>query len=494
MTGYSLHIGLNTVDQNAYQPPPIQLSGCINDANSMQQLASSLGYRTKQLIDAQATSVNVLESIGNLSRICRSGDIAFVTYSGHGGQDTDYNSDEPDGLDETWACYDRQVCDDELYSLYGQFPAGVRIVVVSDSCHSGSVARSVINLATREALVRNPLGKDMWPQNVRVTHSRPKYLPTTTCIKDDQAKRSIYRTVQALAGPARNVDISAQLILLAGCQDNQFSQDGDVNGAFTEALLRVWSNGGFAGDYQTFLRRIVALMPPDQTPNFFTVGSPDAAFLGQKPFSVSVPSPSSNGSSGGSVGGSTWPTIRQGARGPAVTHLQERLNVYGYTCTVDGSFGPATAALVRSFQRDQGLTPDGVVGPATWGYLDSDPILVSDQEGSSSNESSDIWGDTGASTSGGNTSGDETSGDWGNNTGGSTETTGTAVSRPTLRRGDTGEDVRYLQEKLSDLGYWLTPDGVFGAGTESTVRSFQNSQSLTADGIVGPATWAALEG
>ena len=247
MTGYSLHIGLNTVDQNAYQPPPILLSGCINDANSMQQLASSLGYRTLQLLDAQATSVNVLENIGTLSRTCRSGDIALITYSGHGGQVTDYNGDEPDGLDETWVCYDRQVCDDELYALYGQFAAGVRIAVVSDSCHSGSVARSVINLATREALVRNPLGKDMWPQNVRVTHSRPKYLPTTTCIADDRAKRSIYRTVQALTGPARNVDISAELILLAGCQDNQFSQDGDVNGAFTEALLRVWSNRRFLG-------------------------------------------------------------------------------------------------------------------------------------------------------------------------------------------------------------------------------------------------------
>jgi peptidoglycan hydrolase-like protein with peptidoglycan-binding domain len=53
--------------------------------------------------------------------------------------------------------------------------------------------------------------------------------------------------------------------------------------------------------------------------------------------------------------------------------------------------------------------------------------------------------------------------------------------------------VRYLQQKLSDFGYWITPDGVFGASTESTVRSFQNSKSLTVDGIVGATTWAALE-
>ena len=66
--------------------------------------------------------------------------------------------------------------------------------------------------------------------------------------------------------------------------------------------------------------------------------------------------------------------LRQGASGPAVTYLQQRLNVYGANLTVDGSFGPATLAAVKSFQSNHSLAVDGVVGPATWAALDTPPV------------------------------------------------------------------------------------------------------------------------
>jgi len=58
--------------------------------------------------------------------------------------------------------------------------------------------------------------------------------------------------------------------------------------------------------------------------------------------------------------------------------------------------------------------------------------------------------------------------------------------RPTLRRGDKGEDVAAFQKALK-----LKPDGVFSGHTEATVRAFQRKKGLVADGIVGPKTWAA---
>lgn len=64
---------------------------------------------------------------------------------------------------------------------------------------------------------------------------------------------------------------------------------------------------------------------------------------------------------------------------------------------------------------------------------------------------------------------------------------------PTLRRGDTGEYVRILQQLLAKSGSSLEIDGIFGPGTQSAVRAFQQRNNLTVDGIVGPQTWGALK-
>jgi len=63
----------------------------------------------------------------------------------------------------------------------------------------------------------------------------------------------------------------------------------------------------------------------------------------------------------------------------------------------------------------------------------------------------------------------------------------------TIRRGSKGEDVTTLQQALNAHGYGpLVEDGDFGPGTQQVVFQFQQSQALTADGIVGPSTWGAL--
>ena len=61
-----------------------------------------------------------------------------------------------------------------------------------------------------------------------------------------------------------------------------------------------------------------------------------------------------------------------------------------------------------------------------------------------------------------------------------------------LERGDEGADVTALQHLLNAQGVATGVDGDFGPGTDGSVRSFQSSRGLTADGIVGPATWSAL--
>lgn len=66
-------------------------------------------------------------------------------------------------------------------------------------------------------------------------------------------------------------------------------------------------------------------------------------------------------------------------------------------------------------------------------------------------------------------------------------------TRPVLQRGAKGEAVAQLQRLLSALNFALAIDGDFGPGTEVAVSRFQTEHGLTADGIVGPATWAAID-
>ena len=65
------------------------------------------------------------------------------------------------------------------------------------------------------------------------------------------------------------------------------------------------------------------------------------------------------------------PQLSQGARGGAVTELQQKLAAAGFDPGgVDGDFGPMTRSAVVRFQTANGLSVDGVVGPQTWGALD----------------------------------------------------------------------------------------------------------------------------
>ena len=65
---------------------------------------------------------------------------------------------------------------------------------------------------------------------------------------------------------------------------------------------------------------------------------------------------------------------------------------------------------------------------------------------------------------------------------------------PILKRGSTGPDVTALQQRLQELGFDPNGvDGIFGPGTESAVKAFQQANGLAVDGVVGPNTQAALQ-
>jgi hypothetical protein len=276
----SIHVGLNEVDPAHYQGWNGKLVACEFDANDMEKLAEGRGFETHKLLTKKATAKALTEALEEASSKLDNGDILVFTYSGHGGQVPDANGDERDRMDETWVLYDRQMVDDEVYSLLGKFKPGVRIAIFSDSCHSGTVAREAVELVGEDRVAESMNGGNGSGQ------PRVKGMPDDVVRSVYDANKEMYDEIQKSVPPFDKASIGASVILTSGCQDNQTSLDGDKNGLFTQTLLEVWNNGSFDSSYRTFRRRIAREMPPWQSPNLFIVGSPNQTFTSQVPFTV----------------------------------------------------------------------------------------------------------------------------------------------------------------------------------------------------------------
>lgn len=257
--GVSLHIGLNEVNPNHYRdsagnPWSGRLYACENDARAMAELATAQGFEVNDpLLTAEATADVVLAKLGTAAQDLAPGDTFLLTYSGHGGQVENTNPEddpEDDALDETWCLYDRQLLDDELFAAFSGFQAGVKIVVLSDSCHSGTVTRGDPPISDDEA--------------------RAKQLPVDVSLATEKANAAMYSTLQAEIPTKRLAMIDATVVLLSGCQDDQFSRDGRVNGAFTAAFIDAWTEREARRSLPRLVKAISARIPPsyNQVPNY----------------------------------------------------------------------------------------------------------------------------------------------------------------------------------------------------------------------------------
>ena len=275
--GLALTMGLNLVDPKHYGGWSGELSACEADAEDMASIAKSKRFEVKTLLTRAATRTQVTRSILNAAKKLKSGDIFMLSYSGHGGQLPDLNNDEPDAQDETWCLYDGELVDDELYALFGRFARGVRILVFSDSCHSGTIVKIAYYQGT--AAVRS---SGIGSQAVRY-----RFMPPDVALRTYRNNRKFYdKLLKNIKLRDAKAAVKASVLLISGCQDNQLSSDGDFNGLFTAQLLRVWKNGTFKGNYKGFHKAIIRRMPPDQTPNYFWAGQQDVTFETQRPFTI----------------------------------------------------------------------------------------------------------------------------------------------------------------------------------------------------------------
>ena len=282
--GYSLHIGLNKLDAEQYPGAPA-LKAAVNDAVFWESFAKQEGYETMALHDKEAKAEPVIKQLNKYASIMKPGDILLLTYAGHGGE---IPNDKPAGFDnerndQTWCLYDRQLLDDELYECFEAFKEGTRILVVSDSCHSGTITKDVaLNFSTM-------LGEGMANgSKARGFASRklPKEVEQMALVRFAD---TVYKPLQKKYTIKKQAaGIKAAVKLMAACQDDEETMDGAHNGIFTEAFMELFKSAENKKANAEKLIELVSARYYFPRPNFFQYGSIIPAFDKGFPFTIKI--------------------------------------------------------------------------------------------------------------------------------------------------------------------------------------------------------------
>lgn len=242
MTKYALCVG------NNYPGTPAQLSGCVNDALDWSELLASSGYQVEFLQEATLgeTSGRLIDLVGK----ARFGDRIVFTYSGHGTWVPDRDGDEADRRDEAMCMADYErgglLLDDTLQQIFERLKYGARALVLSDSCHSGTVSKLLLN------------GPPM----------RAKFISPINLIEGMTETRAAVLE----AKPASTARATASLI--SGCGDLEYSYDtsfnGRPNGAFTRAAIDAYVPGISLGAWFSLIRRKLPTEDYPQSPQLTT--------------------------------------------------------------------------------------------------------------------------------------------------------------------------------------------------------------------------------
>jgi metacaspase-1 len=273
MAKHALCIGINN-----YPGTNMDLDGCVNDAEDWAAELGRRGFAVQKLIDSEATKAAMVAGFQSVIGAAAAGDLVVITFSGHGTYVPDINGDELDGLDEALCPYDLQtngsaLLDDEIHALFAARAPDVRLVLISDSCHSGTVTRAAAADPDADAAPRPrfmPMGNWL-PANRLPRGASGKTLPTVA--------------VTSGASPFVNaMSRSDGDLLLAGCKEgpNNFSYDARfrfrANGAFTYYALKTLKKLGPGATYADWMAAIspeyLPTMSYPQTPQI--VGTAEA--------------------------------------------------------------------------------------------------------------------------------------------------------------------------------------------------------------------------
>jgi len=248
---------------NDYPGTGNDLYGCVNDAHDWASVLRRRGFEAHTLVNQGATGTEIRKQIAALVESADSGDTVIVQFSGHGSFVPDRNGDEPDGTDECICPTDTNrgyIADDELFELFSAGKTGVQIIMIADSCHSGSIARFA------------PISTPPPTEGAIAPERRVRFLPPAAFLEEAEL-RSLgdKRALRRASAPGRRATLT-----LSGCQDAEYSYDdfflGRPNGVFTYVALEALKSLPLGATYTEWYAAIRKKLPSQahpQTPNLY---------------------------------------------------------------------------------------------------------------------------------------------------------------------------------------------------------------------------------
>lgn len=260
---HALLIGINE-----YHPDSNvgSLRGCVNDiqdfSDFLEKSYPTLNPVITKLFNEKATYQNVIDNFeSKLIEAPKAGDTVIFNYSGHGSQlnsADDFLKYDAKDLDQTMVCYDSRlddgfdIADKELAAMISSIKEGVTVIVILDSCHSGTATRSVEHYT---------LGKSRFTSG----HTRSRELSTYY--------KGFYSRMQATTN---NITIpKREHILLAACDREEVAwETPNHRGAFSSSLLSVLKKDNYVSYADLFvqLRSYIKKYSSRQTPQFEPIG------------------------------------------------------------------------------------------------------------------------------------------------------------------------------------------------------------------------------
>lgn len=232
---------------NDYPIANADLRGCVNDAKAWANtLNRHYGFARRDiatLFDADATKAAMVSGIKTLLAGAQPGDVLVFTNSSHGTYVADSGAhDEGDHYDEAICPYDSRkhlLVDDEMRELLADIPKRVRLTVISDSCHSGSVTRLAPGLTPDQRVAR---------------FINPKTL-----------RRPVIADIRNATPTARDLPESQMTsLLVSGCRSDEYSYDAKFgrkfHGAMTYFALRALAEANYQITYTQLMIRLRQLL------------------------------------------------------------------------------------------------------------------------------------------------------------------------------------------------------------------------------------------